>query len=248
MATIVTCYYKLDTSKHSQTDYDMWIKNLLLNLSANIVVFTRQADKGYLKEILTRNTKLHYTIIVKELEELELYRQYPSIWGEQEQMDPNKRCGRGKGCYLLWNSKFQFMKEVIEMNVYKSEYFIWNDIGNVRDNRILPLLESYPNVERMSRDKLDIVLLNGFTRFQEFYCNEVHFSGSMFGGHKDTILKVSALYYKCFENYVKNNKFIGCDQQLLSSIFVKNVGLFNTIFPIDYKVDPWFYLYQYYSS
>ena len=153
MATIVTCYYKLDASKHSQTDYDMWIKNLLLNLSANIVVFTCQSDKEYLNKILSRNAKLHYTIIVKELEELELYRRYPSIWGEQELMDPNKKCGRGKGCYLLWNSKFQFMKEAIDMNVYQSEYFIWNDIGNVRDNRIIPFLETYPKVERISRDK-----------------------------------------------------------------------------------------------
>ncbi len=69
----------------------------------------------------------------------------------------------------------------------------------------------------------------------------------MFGGHIDTILKINDLYYKCFNHYVENNKFIGCDQQIISSVCVKNINLFNPIFPIECKVDPWFYLYQYYA-
>jgi len=246
MTTIVSCYYKLNTSKHSHTNYDIWIKNLLLNVKANMVIFTSQSDQPYLNEIATRNTELKCTIIVKELDELEIYKKYPTIWDNQEMLDPNKKCGRGRGCYMLWNSKFHFMKEAIDMNVYDSEYFIWNDIGNVRDNRIIPLLNTYPQTKRISKDKLDIVLLQSFNAVQDFYCDEVHFSGSMFGGHRDTILKINDLYYKCFNHYVENNKFIGCDQQIISGVCVKNIHLFNPIFPIDYKVDPWFYLYQYY--
>jgi len=246
MTTIVSCYYKLNTSKHSHSKYDIWIKNLLLNVKANMVIFTSQSDKPYLNEIATRNGGLKCTIVVKELDELEIYKKYPTIWDNQERIDPDKKCGRGRGCYMLWNSKFHFMKEAIDMNIYDSEYFIWNDIGNVRDNRIIPLLNTYPQTRRISKDRLDIVLLQLFNTVQEFYCNEVHFSGSMFGGHKDTILKIKDLYYNCFNHYAENNKFIGCDQQIISSVCVKNIHLFNPIFPIDYKVDPWFYLYQYY--
>lgn len=139
------------------------------------------------------------------------------------------------------------MKEVIENNPYNSEYFVWNDIGNVRDKNIIPFLKSYPNKDKISQDKLDIVLLNGFAKVQDFFCNEVHFSGSMFGGHKNTILIICDLYYKYFQYYIVNNRFIGCDQQIISSIFVKHVNLFNPIIPRECKVDPWFYLYQYYS-
>ena len=248
MATIVSCYYKLKQSKHTSSEYDTWIKNLLLNLKTNIVIFTSSADKPYLVDILNQNASLRYTIIIKELTELEIYKNYPDIWNYQEIIDPNQKCGRGKGCYMIWNSKFHFMKETMSLNPYNSEYFIWNDIGNVRNNNIVHLLDTYPEKTKISRDKLDIVLLNGFYQIQDFYCNEVHFSGSMFGGHKDTILKTSELFYKSFDDYVKNNKFIGCDQQIIASIFVKNVGLFNPIFPIDCKVDPWFYLYQYYNN
>ena len=247
MTTLVSCYYKLGKSKHTHEEYDTWIRNLLVNINTNIVIFTSKNEKSYLETILEDNKNIQYTIIVKELSDLEINKLYPNIWEDQELMDPNKRCGRARGCYQLWNSKFHFLKEVIENNPYNSEYFVWNDIGNVRDKNIIPFLKSYPNKDKISQDKLDIVLLNGFAKVQDFFCNEVHFSGSMFGGHKNTILMMCDLYYKYFQYYIVNNRFIGCDQQIISSIFVKHVNLFNPIIPKECKVDPWFYLYQYYN-
>jgi len=249
MTTLVSCYYKLGKSKHTHEEYDTWIRNLLvnININTNIVIFTSKNEKSYLETILEDNKNIQYTIIVKELSELEINKLYPNIWEDQEMMDPNKRCGRARGCYQLWNSKFHFLKEAIENNPYNSEYFVWNDIGNVRDKNIIPFLKSYPKKDKISQDKLDIVLLNGFTKVQDFFCDEVHFSGSMFGGHKNTVLTICDLYYKYFQYYIVNNRFIGCDQQIISSIFVKHVNLFNPIIPKECKVDPWFYLYQYYS-
>ena len=41
MATIVTCYYLLNKSKHSPSEYKIWINNLISNLkNVNIVIFT----------------------------------------------------------------------------------------------------------------------------------------------------------------------------------------------------------------
>ncbi len=165
MTTIVSCYYRLEHSKHTNNEYDTWIKNLLVNLKTNIIIFTCKNDKSYLQNILDNNSSANYTIIIKELLSLEINKLYPAIWEDQETMDPNKRCGRRRGCYQLWNSKFHFLKEAIENNPYNSEYFVWNDIGNVRDKNIIPYLESYPHTCNISQDKLDIVLLNGFTKF-----------------------------------------------------------------------------------
>lgn len=248
MTTIVSCYYKLDQSKHTQEEYDTWIHNLLSNIRANLIVFTCEKDKPYLKTILDSNIELQYTIIVKELSDLEINKHYPDIWDNQETIDPNKKCGRGRGCYMLWNSKFHFLKEAIEENPYQTDYFVWNDIGNVRDSRIIPFLKSYPNKDKITEDKLDIVLLNGFRNQQDFFCDEVHFSGSMFGGHKNTILTVCDFYYKCFHSYIENDRFIGCDQQIISSIFIKHMNLFNPLIPKECNVDPWFFLYQYYCN
>lgn len=247
MTTLVSCYYKLGKSKHTHEEYDIWIRNLLVNINTNIVIFTSQNDKSYLETILDVNKNIQYTIIVKELSELEINNVYQNIWEDQERMDPNKQCGRARGCYQLWNSKFHLLKEAIDNNPYNSEYFIWNDIGNVRNNNIIPYLKSYPNKDKISKNKLDIVLLKGFSKVQDFFCDEIHFSGSLFGGHKNTILTVCELYYKHFQHYIANNKFIGCDQQIISSVFVRNMNLFNPIIPRVYNIDPWFYLYQYYN-
>jgi|SaaInlV_100m_DNA_6_1039743.scaffolds.fasta_scaffold07677_2 hypothetical protein len=248
MSTIVTCYYKLNNSKHSISDYDKWIKNLLLHLNNNVIVFTSKVDKNYLLDILEQNNNIQYRIITNELNEFDLVKQYPHIWEDQEQKDPNQKCGRKKGCYILWNSKLKLLKEAIELNPFQTDKFIWNDIGNVRDERILPLLKDYPNEKHISLDKIDIVLLKAFSNAKQlFFQEEVHFSGSMFGGHKDTILKLHDKYYACFQNYIDNGLFIGCDQQLISSVCLQNTDLFNVIFPIDSRIDVWFYLYQYYS-
>lgn len=247
MTSIVTCYYRLNKSKHTFEEYDRWIRNLLENIKTNIIVFTSEDDKQYLETILRTNENIRYTIIVKELMDLEINKLYPDIWEHQEEMDPNKRCGRARGCYQLWNSKFHFLKEAIHINPYNSECFVWNDIGNVRDKNIIPFLSYYPTADKISQDKLDIVLLNGFTKMQDFFCDEVHFSGSMFGGHKTTLLNMCELYYRYFQYYIVNDRFIGCDQQIISSMFIKNISLFNPIIPTECEVDPWFYLYQYYS-
>tara|TARA_B110001450_G_C17360945_1_gene375495 strand:- start:30 stop:203 length:174 start_codon:yes stop_codon:yes gene_type:complete len=57
-------------------------------------------------------------------------------------MDPGKKCGRSIGCYVLWNSKFQFLKEAIDINPFKSNKFIWNDIGSMRtiSQLIIPII------------------------------------------------------------------------------------------------------------
>ena len=51
-----------------------------------------------------------------------------------------------------------------------------------------------------------------------------------------------------FDIYVANNKFIGCDQQIIASIYLKNKELFNTITPNNIIIDKWFWLYYYYSQ
>ena len=249
MATIVSCFYKLPSSKHSFEHYDKWIKNFILNLKNNIFLYTSSKDKDYLLDILKQNENLKYYIVVKEIDDFDIVKRYPNIWEEQEKKDLNKRCGRRRGCYIIWNSKFDLLKEAINTNPFNSEKFIWNDIGNVRDQRIVSLLRNYPNINNISNKKLDIVLLNKFKNLnQTFFHEEVHLSGSMFGGHKDIIMSLHKIYYDCFQHYLNNNKFIGCDQQILSSLVLQNFDSFNVIFPVNSKVDVWFYLYQYYSE
>ena len=248
--TLVTCYYKLDKSKHTQKEYNKWIHNFLLNIcSSNVVVYTSQENFDYIKSICDKNNfpKFNYKIYIKELQDFEIVKRYPNIWEKQWEMDPNKRCGRGIGCYILWNAKFDLLNEVMKENPYESDKFVWNDIGNVRNEKMLPYLASYPQYDKVSENHIDIVLLSPFSNEKQMYFqNEVHFSGSIFGGGKDILVKLHKLYYLYLEMYLRANKFIGCDQQIISTLYLRNKNLFNCV-TASGEIDPWFHMYCHYG-
>lgn len=248
--TVVTCYYKLNKSKHTHEEYNKWINNFLINIGNNIVIFTSQEHFDYIKTICekTIHRNFNYTIRIKELDDFEIVKKHPHIWKEQEAMDANKHCGRGSGCYILWNSKFDLLKEIIIENPYQSDKFVWNDIGNVRNNNIVPYLSAYPQYDKISDNKIDIVLLRPFVDEKQMYFqNEVHFSGSIFGGGKRVLIELHKLYYLYFEMYLRANKFIGCDQQIISTLYLRNESLFNCV-SANGEIDQWFHMYSHYSN
>lgn len=246
--TIVSCYYRLKKSKHRLEEYTQWIRNFVMNLKdTNLVIFTSKHDYEYIHSIMN-NKSIQYKVIIREIEDFSISQKYPLIWNRQAEMDPTPSCGRGIECYKIWNSKFYFLKQAILYNPFHTDYFVWNDMGNVREDKIIPYLSTYPYSKKFSRDKIDIILLNDFRDNKIFLQNEVHFSGSMFGSHKDTLIELHDLFYHYFELYLKNGYFIGCDQQILGTLFILHPEKFNAIYPVDSHVDTWFYLYEYYSS
>lgn len=244
--TIVSCYYKIK-SKRSHDHYDNYINKLFNNINKNInyILFTNKDSEEY---FLTK-TKLLFNIkiIIKEFNEIPLLNQYKNIWNNQYQMDLQKNTGRGIECYILWNSKLNFIKESIENNYFNSTKFIWMDIGMIRNTDYINSLINFPQFNNISDEKIDIVLLKKFTNLtQKYFQDEIHFSGAMYGGSINSFNNFINLYYKKFHEYVINNKFIGCDQQIISSVYLENINLFNPINPIS-NTDPWFYLINYYS-
>jgi hypothetical protein len=250
--TVVSCYYKTP-SKHSYDDYDKWINNLLMSIKCNIIIFTSSDLVSYFENILQFNKNLNLKIIVKEFIDLNILKKYNiDFWYNQNKIDPTPNYGRNKECYIIWNSKMNFIKEAIELNPFDSDKFIWNDIGSMRDNDISNFISKYPLYNNISIDKLDIILIKDYEdKTQEYYQNETHLSGSIFGTSKDTFLKIIYLFYKYLDEYVQNNLFIGCDQQILSTIYIRHPELFNLINPHinnmnNNIIDKWFYLYYHY--
>jgi len=250
--TVVSCYYKLP-SKHNHYNYDIWIQNLLLNLQCNMIIFTSSDLVNYFEKIKINNKKLKLIIIVKEFNNLDILKKYNiDFWCNQYNIDPTPNIGRNKECYIIWNSKMNFVKESITLNPFNSDKFVWNDIGSMRNQYFSDFISHYPLYNNISSDKLDIVLLQNFKdKTQEYYQHETHFSGSIFGASKDIFLKIIDLFYKYLDEYINNNLFIGCDQQILSTIYIKHPELFNLINPYvknmnNEIIDIWFYLYFHY--
>lgn len=253
--TIVSCYYKIN-SKRSHEQYCLYINNLLNNLKANIVIYTSGDQYNYLNTFSNNSMKL----IIKNFEDINLYSKYKNILPNQYQMDDQKKTGRTEQCYVLWNSKLDFLKETIDSNPFNSDKFIWLDIGSVRTPDVIECIKTFPIYDNISNDKIDIVFLNKFSNpNQKYFKNEIHFGG-LYGGSTNSILKFHELFYNKFQEYIDNNQFIGCDQQIISSVYLENKELFNLINPkfINYtqnnklipikRMDEWFYIIYYYSQ
>ena len=250
--TVVTCYYKIK-SKHSHDEYTEWITNFLSNIPCNLVIFTSPDLVEYIRE--KRLLFMKQTVIkVTEFNELPLYKKYENLWEKQYEMDKLQHNGRTKECYVLWNSKLEFLKQAIDQNPFSSDKFVWTDIGCLRapnKSFISHISQTYPLYNKISNDKIDIVLIEPFDdKEQKIFIDEVHFSGAMFGGHKDIILRFHKLFYDRFETHIQEQIFIGCDQQTISSVYIENCDLFNCI-TSKYSVNDnlcWFFLWIYYSA
>lgn len=240
-STLVTCYYKVK-SKHSHKYYDEWIGYFLNNLNTNIIIFTSNDLVNYLMEKTKNKDKIH--IIALNFNDLPIKKKYEKIWDEQYALDPEKHI-RTKECYIIWNSKFDFVRQAIELNPFNSDKFVWNDIGSFRNPKYLKILESYPKYEKISKDKIDISLVVPFRTNQDFFFNSIHFGGAIFGGGKDIMLMMANKFYEMFDTYLEKKLFIGCDQQILASLYMKNKELFNCVSTNNFY-DKWFELYAYY--
>jgi hypothetical protein len=250
--TVVTCYYKIP-SKHSHDNYNIWIHNLLNNIKCNIIIFTSLDLFSFFENIQNINKNLKLKIIIKEFNDLDILKKYNmDFWSYQNKIDPQQNIGRNKECYILWNSKMNFIKEAIELNPFYSDKFVWNDIGSMRNNYFSNLISNYPLYNNISQNNLDIALLYDYDNKSTIYFqNESHLSGAIFGTSKDIFLKIIDLFYKYLDEYIQHNLFIGCDQQILSTIYIIHPELFNIINPYknnmnDCIIDKWFYLYYYY--
>ena len=249
-ASVVTCYYRV-SSKHTHDKYDEWITNFLPNIPCQLIVFTSPDLVDYIRD--KRGIHMDKTVIIPiELESLPLYQEYLEFWDSQYQMDNQKDTKRTKECYILWNSKLRFLKQAIELNPFSSDKFVWTDIGCLRSshpNIIFNLAQPYPIYDKISNTHIDIVLIHSIDNCeQKVFIDEVHFSGAMFGGHKDNILVFHDLFYKRFDEHIRQNIFIGCDQQTISSVYNDNRELFHCISSKHMRDDwEWFYLWIHYS-
>jgi hypothetical protein len=233
--------------------------NLLVNVgkSCKMVIFTSSELVHYIENICEKNKKdAAFTVISIEIKDLKIAHCYSkNVWWKQYSLDPQKACRRTIGCYLIWNSKIWFMNQAIERNIYGSDKYIWTDIGSFRNNDsavCASILDKFPLYERISNDKIDIMLIRPYLPHemnQIVFFNTVHLGG-IFGGGVYAVRQLYKLFYESLHFYLTNNYFAGCDQQILSTCYMRNPNLFHLI----QKKNPnelwneWFYLYKYWND
>uniref|UniRef100_A0A6C0ESL9 Uncharacterized protein n=1 Tax=viral metagenome TaxID=1070528 RepID=A0A6C0ESL9_9ZZZZ len=252
MTTIVTSYFQLNQSKASHLQYVEWMKNMLM-IDTPMVIF---CDEKSEEIIYTLRTGKHdkTRIIITNFKEFYSYK-YANHFLEHYKMDKEQHVGHNMFLYMIWSEKSNFMKRAIELDPFKTEYFLWVDIGCFRRPNTEYI--NWPNpqkIKNIDKRKVLLLLVQSFTH-DEWQCNRLEklpsfqsanrIGGTMFGGGKDVLLKWHEKYYEMLEYFISINRFIGKDQSIINSVYLLNKQMCQLVTWQPGCPDPWFYLQEY---
>lgn len=270
--TIVSCYYKLDKSKHSHTKYLLWIKNMLQNIETPMVIFYDENDEIKQTLLSYRGEKPMY-LINRPIEDFYVTNQ-DWDWDAEYKKDWKKKI-HNTNLYKIWNEKPNFLYEASYINKYNSDYYIWCDIGCFRyssnndKSNINPILcKKWPKIDKIPHNKILITkvvdsfknhiktvdnngkklkIFENSTMTNDIIMNNnyIGISGSMFAGHKSTIKRYHDIYYKNLSKFFENNVFAGDDQNIIFNIHYENSEILSLLPYKNDGTDEWFYLHWY---
>jgi hypothetical protein len=250
-STIVTGYFALDISKASDTKYKEWMRNMLI-IDNFMIIFCDKYSHDFIKEM--RINKQDKTLIIPtNIEDFYTYK-YMYEYINNYNIDHERNIGHTPLLYMIWNEKSHFLKRAIDLDPFKTNYFLWVDIGCFRIENTNYL--NWPNPSRISEMDKNKVLLLSVVPFTdaELKCSSkkdlplfqfTNRIGGTFGGGKEILLKWHDLYYEMVDYFISINRFIGKDQSIMNSVYLLNREMCDLINWKKGCHDPWFYLQDY---
>lgn len=234
--TIVSCYYRLNQSKHSVDEYISWIVHFLVNIDTPIVMFSDGDDYTLMCEIRKlANLSDRFFPIRKSLAELEFSTpEWIQTWKDQVEKSDYKHL-HNEQLYRIWANKTFFVQEAIQMNPFESEHFVWCDAGCWRDYRVATTYgKGWPSVEALNPGSLLLLSMADLGPFFEKLNdpaiqtlddvvtkiptqNVLTFSGSIFAGDRAAWMKWTPVFKATLETFIQHDLFAGDDQSVMAS-------------------------------
>ena len=222
--TFVSALFDIDRVDGRKWDnYLKWF-DITLKLKVPMVLFITDDLVEFVEE---RRKDIPTDIIIQTVEDIPYYDLKDRI---QEILDSNQykedisdpdRIECQQAMYsVIQYSKFPWLEKAIDKNPYESEFFFWIDAGASRFFEGYDLSQEYPSKDAV--ESLDgmgerfLVQMNcdyypdlynaDVLPLDYLYDNRSYVLGSMFGGHKTAILKVSNMIDSILnEEMIKNN-------------------------------------------
>ena len=146
---------------------------------------------------------------------------------------------------LIWNEKIFLIQKAIELNPFKTEYFMWMDAGMSSFRNRMPPSIPFPNINKLNnlpKDKFIYSSSHNFTYNEKFIKGQYHLHHHVSGTylfHKNIINKLVDIYKK-YLNLIDEND-IWTDQVIWTLIYRDKKELFYKLCD-NYATIP-FYLY-----
>lgn len=248
MCTIVSAFFDINRDKNgdgrSIEEYKEWIK-LTLQLNCNLFIITEEKFKDFFLTYRPKSlmSKTHIHII--DFKESFYYKYYNNIkqilesdYYKNKIKDPNRVECKMPEYNIIQYSKFYYLKVAIELNIFKTDYFLWADAGISRF-----FLDVNLNIEYPSKNGLSVLKSNHDkfiiqNRFDIDYYNiddsfiwksDNLLYGTMFGGTSYIINIISELINNIFINQMLANNNVNNEQLALALVYNSNKHLFNLV-------------------
>jgi len=259
VVTVISTYFQIKKSKHSDIEYQNWIKNFLLSVKSPLVLFTDNSSisKNLLNLRKNLTTKLYiysnHWEILKEIEQKRKKNYSFNYKHIQNTLDPEKEI-HNPDLYVLWNMKSYITNKIAQENPFNSKFFIYTDSGAWRDE---PLL-NWPNevfIQNLSHLIMDKILFGQISNSE----NNSNFpfvdciQGTFFMGTKVGIYNFEKYFWQIHDQLFDKGLFIGKDQTIMNILAFKSnkshliAKLIASRTNCIKQVDIWFF-YQYYLA
>jgi len=268
LITFVTSWYTIK-SKFPVIKYISWIKNLLsITNNFNLIIFTNKESYQLIEKLIDK-PKPNIYIIFKNFEQFYTYK-FANFWiknHEKSNMELHKVTDWKLN--MIWNEKIFFIKEAVQLQIYKTKYYGWCDIGYFRNepnNIHIKYLSNWPNNNILSNfhslihygcvqtNKEEYELLE--KSYTEHYTNNnnsdkkllepnpdynsVCFSGGFFILPSNIVKIYADLYNDKLTYYINNDFFIKDDQVMVADIIFNNRNLFYIHYDTNTTYNNWF--------
>jgi hypothetical protein len=250
--TIVTAFY-LMKSKFHPDKYKEWILNFI-KLKINCVLFTNQITKEWLETWMDMS-KIHLEIL-----EMDNFITAKYDWMKQYEMDNEKDRNHSRELYMIWNEKINFLKLANGKNPYQTEWFLWCDIGSLRQeifssedftqSIVFKDLEKKTYFFRLyDRYYHNPYFMKDINKYLCKKCDLNVIQGGFILVHSDTCHSVHQEYYQLLDKLYEMGLFIGKDQccylsLVLQSKHIKVLEINNHSY-IKIFNDVWFFVYPF---
>ena len=187
-------------------------------------------------------------IIVQSLEDMPYYYLKDNIQDildsdkyKEDMSDPDRIECKQAMYSVIQYSKFPWLTKAAEVNPFGSDYFFWLDAGASRFFEGYDLSKEYPSEEakKSLKDMGDSFLVQMNTEYYKdlvnaetlsldyLYDNRSYVLGSMFGGHKESIVKVHDIVDNLLKNDMIANRNVNNEQIALGYLIKKYPDVFS---------------------
>ena len=214
--TIVSAYFDFSnngTKSHPNWQFLAWLGQFLRSCEGPLVMFTDVRTASFIQESRLnssyRTILLVYDSIWTLMHELEVKRNQ-SYRFNYEHVQLNLSLPE---LYAIWNLKPYITQRVVDMNPYKSRFFIYNDAGAWRDweTREWPDNEFVKQVEAKIGDRMLLGQLH--EQHNGYHCWHAVVEGGFFAGTAKAVAAFDKAYYDIHDASIvktdKNEQYVG---------------------------------------